>query len=110
MVVIERAANTEKAGTQVVSHSCHFPHTINSNLLGIVVRRWDQHFNSNICSKRRANAAENQGTVQSNIGREAAFCVVYPIVPVKNDGQSQLVSHRSSSFEHRFWGHGKQNK
>jgi hypothetical protein len=107
MVVIEHATDPKKAGAQMVSHPRHFPHTLNSNFFGSLIRRRDQNFNSNICSNRWASAAQNQCTIQRNIGGKAALSVVRAVIPVEDDWQSEFVSHRSPALEDWTWGHGR---
>jgi hypothetical protein len=111
VVVVEHAANPKKDGTQVVSYSGHFPHTLDSDFLGSLVRRRDQNLNSNIYANRGAPAAQNQRAVQGNIGGEAPFGVLHPVVPMEDNGQPQFVPHGSSPLEDWTWGHGRgQNK
>jgi hypothetical protein len=107
VVVIEHAADPKKAGAQMVSYPRHLSHTLNANFLGSLIWRRDQNFNSNICSNRWASAAQNQSTIQRNIGGKATLSVVRPVIPVENDRQSEFVSHRSPALEDWTWGHGR---
>jgi hypothetical protein len=88
LVVTENAANPEIARTRLFGHPGYLSHTLDPNFLGPLVWRRDQNLNSNISSNRWTPAAQNERTVQRDIGCEAAPGLLRPVVPVKNDWQS----------------------
>jgi hypothetical protein len=106
LVIIEHAADSEIAGSWLFRYAGHLTHAFDSNFFCTLARRWNQDFNSNICSNRWASAAENQRAVQCNISREAAIGLLRPVIPMEDHWQSQFVSHRSSTLDNEIWGHG----
>jgi hypothetical protein len=108
VVVIEHAADPKKAGAQVFSHPRDLSHALDSDFLGSLVWRRDQNLNSDVRSSWWAPATQNQCTVQRDVGGEAPFGVLHPVVPMEDNGQPQFVSHGSSALEDWTWGrHGR---
>jgi hypothetical protein len=86
MVVVESAMNAEAASLSRNSH--HFPNTLDPQLLAALVRRGKENFNSNIRSCGRTTGGEDQGPIQRYIASETPLRMLYPVIPVKNDGKS----------------------
>jgi len=100
MLVIKCPMNSKTAC--LLCDPCYFPGALDAQFLAAFVRRRYQHLDSNICSNRRASAAEDQRSIKCNVVREAALRVLCPIAPMEYDGQLELVSNSRSALQNRF--------
>ena len=105
LIVAEKSMYSKTGGPWLFPHTCDFSHTLDPDLFSGLIRRRNQDFNSNINTDRWAGAAEYQRTVQRNVARKTALCVIVPVIPMKNDREPQFIAHCSPSFLAGFLGH-----
>jgi len=102
MIVIKKASNTETVTAAVTDSACHFPGTLNSQLLSADIWRRNENLNSNITSDRGANCALNERPIKRHIACEATRSMFATVIPVKNDGELELVSHSGPALKFAF--------
>jgi hypothetical protein len=99
MIVIEHAMHAKRSASRLVGRTGHLPHALDPQFFAALIRRGNKDFNSNIRSDRRTITAEDQRPAESNVTCETACRVLASVVPMKDDGQLQLVPHRSPPLE-----------
>jgi hypothetical protein len=97
MVVVKHPMNAE--ASSFLCNPCHFSNTLDVKLPAALMRRRDKQFNSDIRPDWWGLGTEDQSTIQSDVVREASLCVLHPIIPVENDGESELVSSSASALQ-----------
>jgi hypothetical protein len=96
MIVIEHSANSKK--TSFLNNACHLSDALNAQFRAAFIRRRNQDLDSNIRSDWRASSAEDQRSVESDVAGEPPLHLFSPIIPVEDDGESQLVPNFSSAL------------
>lgn len=102
MIVIEKASNTETVTAVVADSTCHLPGALNSQLLSAEIWRRNENLNTNITSDRGTNRALNERPIKRHIACKAARCMFATVIPVKNDGKLELVSHSGPALKFAF--------
>jgi hypothetical protein len=93
MVVIKHSINSEHVTSWFLQYACDFPNALDSELVAISIRTWNQNFEADIGSNGRALTAENQCTIHCDVAGESALYAFLSVIPVKDDWKSQPVPH-----------------
>jgi hypothetical protein len=102
MIVIEKASNSETVTAVVTDSTCHLPGALNSQLLSFEIWRRYENLNTNITSDGGANCALNERPIKRHIACKAARSMFATVIPVKNHGELQLVSHSAPALKFAF--------
>ena len=104
IVVVKKAVNSEAATAVLADSACNLPGTLNSELLTARISRGHENLKSNITSDRWATSAVNERSVERYIACKAALRMLGSVIPVKDDGEVQLVSHNGPALRHELNG------
>lgn len=97
MIVVKHSLNTKASG--LLRDPSNFTDAFDPKILAALIGRGNQDFDSNLRAEGWTIRAEDQRTIPGNIVREAALRVLFPVIPVENDRESQLVSNCGAALE-----------
>ena len=104
IVVVKKAVNSEAATAVLADSACNLPGTLNSELFTSRIGRGNENLNSNVTSDRWATCAVNERSVESYIACKSTLRMLGAVIPVKDDGEVQLVSHNGPALRHELNG------
>jgi hypothetical protein len=98
VIVIKSSMYAKCCVSWLVDNTCDLSNTLDSQISAALVRRRNHDLNANLGPDRWTFASENQRSVECNVIGEAALHVLGPVIPVKKDGQFELVPNRASAL------------
>jgi hypothetical protein len=96
MIVVEHSLHSKTTG--ILNNARHFPDALNAQLRTTSIGRRNQNLNSNVRSDWRASAAEDQRSVECDVAGEPSLHLLSSVIPVEDDGKSQLVPNFGSAL------------
>jgi hypothetical protein len=97
-VIVIKSSMYAKCGVSWrVENTSDLSNTLDSQIFTVLIGRRNQDFKANLGPHRWTVASENQRPIECNVIGEAALHVLGSVIPVKKDGQFELVPNRASA-------------
>lgn len=98
VIVIKVASNSKAHRPPLLYNTCHPAYALNAHVLAARDRRENKDLNPDFASHRRTLAAVDERAVERDIVGESASRSFAVFVPVKDDWELQLISHRRTAI------------
>jgi hypothetical protein len=92
MIIVEKALNSKTIATDPLHYAANLANALDPKFTILPDRRWQVDQDMYRASDRRAFAANNKYSIQRNIFRKTASCLLFAVIPLKNDRQAQPVT------------------
>jgi hypothetical protein len=102
VIVIKNSTNSKALGSGLIYNARDSPRAFDPEFLSAHIRRRKKNLDPNFRTDRWVLAAENECSVQCNVTRKAAMCVLSPVIPVKDHRELQLVPNCSPALHNAF--------
>ena len=103
VIVVKKASNSETATVVLAHHSaCHFPDTLDSQLLTSLIWRGNGDLNAHFTSDRWAPFTANKRSVERKIIGKAPLGKLATIIPSEDYREIQPVSRSGPGSRYNF--------
>jgi hypothetical protein len=100
VIVVKDPVHSKSSTSGLLYDSCHDTDTLDAKFLAALIGGRNENFDANGGANRGALATKNQSAIESYVAGEAAFGVFFSsVLPMKNDGQMQLVPNGCASIQ-----------